>query len=65
MKCNKCKGDIYLTETLLTIKGSDKSIRLKVPTYICNECKKVVFEKKVIEKVEKIRLALTNQVYPT
>jgi len=65
MKCNKCKGDIYLTKTLLTIKGSDQSITLRVPTYICNGCKKMTFEKEVIDKLERIRLALTHQVYPS
>lgn len=64
MKCLRCKGDIYLTKTLLTIKGSDRSLTLRVPTYICSKCKKMTFEKDVIEKLERIRLMLTNQVYP-
>ena len=65
MYCSKCKGDIYLTKTLLTIKGSDQYITLRVPTYICNECKRRTYEKRVIDRLERIRLALTNQVYPT
>lgn len=64
MKCPRCNGDIYLTKTLLTIKGSDYSLTVRVPTYICSKCKKMTFEKEVIKKLEKIRLTLTNQVYP-
>lgn len=50
---------------MLTIKGSDKSITLKVPTYMCTVCKKMTFKKKVIDKLERIRLALTHQIYPS
>lgn len=64
MKCLKCKADTYLTKTLLTIKGSDHSLTLRVPAYICSKCKKRTYEKGVIEKLERIRLMLTNQVYP-
>jgi hypothetical protein len=62
--CSKCRGYTYLTKILLTIKGSDKSLTLKVPTYVCNRCKKMTFKKEVIDRLEKIRLALTHQVYP-
>lgn len=65
MKCPKCNGDIYLTKTLLTIKGSDHSLTLRVPTYICSKCKKRTYKKEVIEKLERIRLMLTVPYYPS
>ena len=64
MSCSKCKADVYLTKTLLTIKGSDHSLTVRVPAYICSKCKNRSFKKEVIEKLERIRLTLTNPVYP-